>query len=150
MCNNNFKVCKVKYSGDLNTDHLNTKLFEVGFQMVLCSNGQSIFLSHELDHIACTRLMVSICLVFKWTGCPVFKYRTIRLPTSFQPLKYKTTDSHCKICIILQNFCKNWNFVNLEISLCMGKTNFIVHKSYYDYIKYNLQLQNVVRNVKYY
>ena len=35
-----------QYSGDLNTNHLNTKLFDLGFQMVQNSDGNLLAISY--------------------------------------------------------------------------------------------------------
>ena len=63
------------YGGNLNTEHLNTELFEV-----LISNGRSKAMSYVLDQKFKSRTttyenkMASIFPVFKWLGCPVFKW----------------------------------------------------------------------------
>ena len=45
---------RTKYSGDLNTDHLNTKLFEVGISNGSVSNGWS------MGYVPCTKPTIRI------------------------------------------------------------------------------------------
>ena len=98
------------YSGDLNTDdHLNTRniwipeTFEYGFQMV-----DLWVVSYVLDppfkyQISISeKKMASICPVFKWLGCLVFKWHSKTRPFGIQPLfdhsntrRVRYSDPHC-------------------------------------------------------
>ena len=85
------KICSsfemtTMYRGDLNTNHLNTKIFEV-----LISNGWFV------SFFVCTRSTIQIldqymgkqgihCPVFKCSSCLVFKQHSNTTPFGIQPL----------------------------------------------------------------
>ena len=112
-----------KYSGDLNTNHLDTiniwipNFLKFGFQMVGYSNGRS------MGNVLCTRptiqipdqwirsKMASICPVFKWLGCPVFKWHSKTRPFGIQPLLDQSntrlvqySDPHCLLKPTISRF----------------------------------------------
>ena len=75
------------YSVDLNTDHLNTELFEVRFQMVgLCAMCYVLKWPFQYWTSTLENKIVSICPVFKWSACLVFLWHSNIGPFGIQPL----------------------------------------------------------------
>ena len=93
LISNAMELRVAKFSGDLNIDHLNSKLFQFGFSncpvfkwgYVKCT-WPIIWIMDQLIR----NKMVSICLVFKWSGCPVFKWHS-KTRSSFWPFKCWTS-----------------------------------------------------------
>ena len=109
------------YSGDLNTDHLNTgniripNFLKFRFQMVgLCAIPRLTI--QILDQYIVNK-MASICPKFKWSGCLLFKYQTMWHPFlrfEYTLVRYSDPHSIIEFKIWLMSTLNTGNIKSLE------------------------------------